>query len=194
MKLSIASLLALLLITICAQSAEEFSFAERVKHPAKIPSSMTAQLTKQHVANTSACQEIKDDELYEAQLVSLSKSTKTYLVKPAHACLCSAHDCPMWLFKVNKTTAKLIWETPATSKLEIMDKKLNGYSKLKEVSAVAGQGHESIWAWNTSSYTEIYKNVWHMDAENKCRLGEETTELVDGRMVQHTISCPQNEE
>jgi len=195
MKLSasITALFALLLIALCAQSAEEFGAEQRVKSPAKIPSSIIAQLSKKIATDgINGCQDTKPNDLFEAQLVGLSKSTKAYLVKPAHACLCSAHDCPMWLFKMNKTTAKLIWDTPATSLLEIMDKKLNGYSKLREVSALDGQGHETIWAWNTSSYTEIYHNVWVLDADKKCRLGEETTQLMDGKMVQHTKTCIQD--
>jgi hypothetical protein len=190
---SITTLFTLLLITLCAQSAEEFSFEQTFKRPAKIPASIVVQLSKQAATkDISTCQGVKQDDLFEAQLVSLGKSAKTYLVKPAHACLCGAHDCPMWLFKMNKAAAKLIWETPATSLLEVMDKKLNGYSKLREVSAFEGQGHETIWGWNTSSYTDIYNHVWVMDADKRCRLGEETTQLVDGKMVQHTKTCLQD--
>lgn len=90
------------------------------------------------------------------------------------------------------STPKLIWSTPSTGEVEILDKHLNGYRKLKEAGALATQGAESIWAWDSSHYTEIYKNVWTMDADKKCRLGEETTHLMDGKMVEHTIKCIQD--
>lgn len=174
-------------------ASEEFRVEEHFKTPTKLSASIIAQLTKELGATKiSACQEPQSKDLFEAQLVSLNKSTKAYLVKPAHMCLCSANHCPMWMFKIKGSTQKLIWSAPATGVLEILDKHLNGYKKLKEAGAAATHGGESIWAWDTNSYTEIYKNVWTMDADKKCRFGEETTQLVDGKMVEHTIKCIQD--
>jgi hypothetical protein len=187
------AILFLLFASSTLMASETFHAHERFKNPSKIPSSVITQLTKEIGKDSiGACQEPKASNLFEAELVSINKSSKAYLVKPAHTCLCSSNHCPMWMFKMKGSTPKLIWSTPSTGEVEILDKHLNGYRKLKEAGALATQGAESIWAWDSSHYTEIYKNVWTMDADKKCRLGEETTHLMDGKMVEHTIKCIQD--
>lgn len=190
---SITILFFLLFISIIAQADDSFSTKEQFKNPAKIPAPIIAQLTKEIGKSTIAsCQTPKHADLFEAEIVSLNKTAKAYLVKPAHTCLCSESTCPVWLLQMKGSTAKLIWNAPATSKIEVLDKKLNGYRKISEASSHAEHGSESTWSWDRNSYTEIYKNAWHMDAEKKCRLGEETIQLMDGKMVNHTIKCTQD--
>lgn len=172
---------------------EAFHAEETFKTPAKIPLAITSQLFKSLGKNAiSACQHNKKNHLFEAQLVSLNQATHAYLVKPADMCLCNDNHCPMWMFKMKGSAAKRIWSIPATATLEILDKHLNGYKRVKEMSALNTHGGESIWAWDSGQYTEIYKNVWTLDADQKCRLGEETTQLMDGKMVEHTIQCTQD--
>lgn len=185
--------LLLLLVASALMASEQYSVNERFKSPAKLPAPIIAYLTKEVGAERIAsCQEAKPNDMFEAEIIHLNKSSKAYLVKPAHMCLCHAHDCPMWMFQMKGKAAKLIWNIPATSVVEVLDKKLNGYRKINEASSDATHGSESIWSWDRHSYTEIYKNAWTMDAEKKCRLGEETIQLVDGKMVNHTIKCPQD--
>jgi hypothetical protein len=187
------ALFLLLFNAMLAQADETFSTKEQFKNPAKIPASIISHLTKEVGKSALAsCSEHKPAELFEAELLSLNKSAKAYLVKPARTCLCSESTCPVWLYQMKGSVAKLIWNMPATSKVEVLDKKLNGYRKISEASSEATHGSESTWSWDRNSYTEIYKNEWHMDAENKCRLGEETIQLMDGKMVNHTIKCTQD--
>ena len=190
---SIAALFFVLGLSNPAQADDTFSTKEQFKNPAKIPASVISHLTKE-VGKTAlaSCSEHKPAELFEAELLSLNKTAKAYLVKPARTCLCSESTCPVWLYQIKGSAAKLIWNMPATSKVELLDKKLNGYRKINEASSEATHGSESTWSWDRNSYTEIYKNEWHMDADKKCRLGEETIQLVDGKMVNHTIKCTQD--
>ncbi|WP_232410912.1 hypothetical protein [Methylophilus sp. 5] len=182
-------------ISISAQSGEEFKIEERFKATANIPAPIIAYLTNELGGNQlAACQGSQPHDIFEAHIVSLNAATKAYLVKPARMCLCGTDDCPMWLFKVKSKTAKPIWHTDGANMLEIMDKKLNGLPKLKESGGAVAHGHESIYAWDRSSYTEIYSNVWVLDAEKNCRVGKETTQLMDGKMVQHNKKCVQDEE
>jgi hypothetical protein len=175
------------------QADDTFDTKERFRNPAKIPTHILHYLNKQSNREAIAsCQEAKPHELFEAELISLNQSTKAYLVKPARSCLCTAVTCPVWLLQAKGSTAKLLWHMPATSVVEVLDKKLNGYRKIKEAYTDEAHGSESIWSWDRINYTEIYKNSWKMDAEKKCRLGEETIQLVDGKMVNHTIKCPQD--
>ena len=188
-----AALFFLLFNAMLAQADETFSTKEQFKNPAKIPAAIISHLTKEVGKSALAsCSEHKPAELFEAELLSLNKSAKAYLVKPARTCLCSESTCPVWLYQMKGSAAKLIWNMPATSKVEVLDKKLNGYRKISEASSEATHGSESTWSWDRNSYTEIYKNEWHMDAEKKCRLGEETIQLMDGKMVNHTIKCTQD--
>ncbi|HSI44890.1 MAG TPA: hypothetical protein VK950_01835 [Methylophilus sp.] len=190
---SIATLFFLLTISITAQADDTFSTKEQFKTPAKIPAPIIVHLTKEVGKSALAsCSEHKPVELFEAELLSLNKTAKAYLVKPARTCLCSESRCPVWLYQMKGSAAKLIWNAPATSKVEVLDKKLNGYRKISEASSDEVHGSESTWSWDRNSYTEIYKNAWHMDAEKKCRLGEETIQLMDGKMVNHTIKCTQD--
>lgn len=183
----------LLLTTTISQADETFNAKERFKNPAKIPSHIIAYLTKEAGRDAiTSCQEPKPQDIFEAEIISLNKATKAYLVKPAHTCLCNTSGCPVWMFQAKSTAAKLIWHIPATSAVEVLDKKLNGYRKLREAYTDEAHGRESTWSWDRINYTEIYQNAWHMDAEKKCRLGEETIQLVDGKMVNHTIKCPQD--
>jgi|GEM_PF-374392 len=193
-----ASLLALILSALLFVSiavAEEFKSVERFKAPANIPAPIIAYLTNALGGNQlAACQDARPLDLFEAQIVSLNASTKAYLVKPARMCLCGTDDCPMWLFKVKGKVTKPIWHTEGAGVVEVMEKKLNGLHKLKESGNAAAHGHEFMYAWDKSSYTEIYANVWVWDAEKNCRVGKETTQLMDGTMVQHTKKCLQDEE
>lgn len=190
---SITALFVLLALCITAQADDTFSTKEQFKRPAKIPAPIIAHLTKEVGKSAIAsCSETKPADVFEAEIVSLNKTTKAYLVKPAPTCLCSESTCPVWLFQMKGSTAKVIWNAPATSTVEVLDKKLNGYRKISEASSHAEHGSESTWSWDRNSYTEIYKNAWHMDAEKKCRLGEETIQLMDGKMVNHTIKCTQD--
>jgi hypothetical protein len=187
--------LSALCMALCAQAAEEFKIEERFKTPANLPAPIVAYLTNALGGNQlAACQGARPHELFEAQIVRLNASTKAYLVKPARLCLCGTSECPMWLFKSSGKATKLIWHTPGASMVELMEKKLNGLAKLKESGGGAEQGHESMYGWDRSSYSEIYSNVWVWDAEKHCRLGEETTQLMDGKMVQHTKKCVLDEE
>lgn len=172
---------------------ETFHANEPFKTPIKIPLSITSQLmTELGKTAISACQDIKPHRLFEAQFVNLNKSAKAYLIKPADLCLCSDNHCPIWMYKMKGNTPKRIWSIPATATIEMIDKHLNGYKRIKEISTLDTHGGESIWAWDSTHYSEIYKNIWTLDAEKKCRLGEETTQLMDGKMVEHTIHCTQN--
>ncbi len=188
--------IAVLMFALCpliGQADETFHVNEPFKNPAKLPSAITAQLTKELGKNALAsCQSSKPADLFEAEIVSLNKATKAYLVKPAHSCLCENAACPVWLYPLKGKGVKPAWHIPATSTVEILDKHLNKYRKVNEAYSDASHGRESTWSWDRNSYTEIYKNTWKMDDEKKCRLGEETIQLMDGRMINHTIKCPQN--
>jgi hypothetical protein len=196
MKLSSAKItvqLILLLVSFNAIAAEFFNAEERVKSPAKIPASIVSYLTKEGGTDKiAACREIKPNERFEAEIININKATKAYVVKPAHMCLCESGHCPMWMFKLKGSTAKLIWSAPEVKVVEVLDKKLNGYRELKAIVDTATRGSEFIWSWDRDSYSEIYKNVWTFDTEKNCRFGEETTQLMDGRMVQHNIKCFSN--
>lgn len=190
--MKIISLL-LLLTSSTLMAAEQFRIEDHFKNPAKIPAPVTAYLTKELGAvKMAACKEIKPNELFEAEIVSLNKSAKAYVVKPADMCLCTDHHCPVWMFSTKGKPTKPIWSHSATQTLEILDKKLNGYQKLKETSAEATRGHESIWSWDRNNYMEIDKTVWTFDTEKNCRFTEETSQLMDGRMVNHSIKCFQD--
>ncbi|MGP1716586.1 MAG: hypothetical protein ACTS9Y_05345 [Methylophilus sp.] len=190
---SIATVCFALLFATTALADDTFSTKEQFKTPAKIPAPVIAQLTKEVGKSALAsCSEPKPADIFEAEIVSLNKTTKAYLVKPARTCLCTEGFCPVWLFQMKGSAAKLIWHASATQKVDVLEKKLNGYRKINEASSDAVHGSESTWSWDRNSYTEIYKNAWHMDADKKCRLGEETIQLVDGKMVNHTIKCPQD--
>ncbi|MBF4988101.1 hypothetical protein [Methylophilus sp. 14] len=175
--------------------AEEFNAKEAFRAPVPVPGPIIAYVSNELGGNQlAACHEIKALDLFEAQLVSLNASTKAYLVKPARMCLCGGDECPLWLFKAKSKVTKPIWHTNGASMVEVMDKKLNGYLKLKESGSAAANGHEAMYGWDRNSYTEIYANVWTWDAEKNCRVGKETTQLMDGTMVHHTKKCIQDGE
>jgi hypothetical protein len=181
------------LSSLLSHADETFHVNEAFRNPAKLPSSIISQLTKELGKDAlNTCQPSKPNDLFEAEIVSLNKATKAYLVKPAHSCLCENAACPVWLYPVKSKAVKPVWHIPATSTVEILDKHLNKYRKLNEAYSDAAHGRESTWSWDRNSYTEIYKNTWKMDDEKKCRLGEETIQLMDGRMINHTIKCPQS--
>ena len=180
--------------SLVAHADETFQVKEPFKNPAKLPSPIVTQLTKEVGKDALAsCQSSKPNDLFEAEIINLNKATKAYLVKPAHSCLCENDFCPVWLYPVKSKVVKPVWHIPATSKVEVLDKHLNKYRKLNEASADAIHGSESTWSWDRNNYSEIYKNTWKMDDEKKCRLGEETIQLMDGKMVNHTIKCTQNQ-
>ena len=190
---SIATSFALLLISVASHADETFTSEDHFQKSASMPASTMAYLTRTITADkASACQAVKPQELFETHTVSLNDSTKALLVKPAHMCLCESNNCPMWIFRAKGNVSKPLWSSSATKTLEILDKKLNGYRKLKEASADETHGRESIWSWNKDGYVEIYKHIWIWDTEKICRLGEETTQLMDGQMIERTKKCPQN--
>ncbi|SDK30537.1 hypothetical protein SAMN05192566_0805 [Methylophilus rhizosphaerae] len=189
---SIAVVFALLLTSIASLADEVFNSEESFKSPVSVPAPIVAHLTKALGSEkTSTCQVSRPHDMFEAQLIDLNKSTKAFLVKPARMCLCEANNCPMWVFKAKGSPSKPLWSSPSTKTFTLLDKTLNGYKKLREVSADATNDRESIWSWNKDSYVEIYKHVWIWDTEKRCRSGEETTQLMDGQMVERTRQCTQ---
>jgi hypothetical protein len=191
-RISVFSLCFLWFVTLCAHAEESFVTKEPFRQPAKMPSAIMTLLAQEpSVANSASCGESKPAALLETQVLRLSKTAKAYLVKPAHACLCREAACPVWLFQMRGAAAKLIWHTPAAIKVAVLDKKFDGYQKLGETDGDAAAGSETHWSWDNTRYKQTYKNTWTMDADNKCRLGEETIHLVDGNIVNHTIKCPQ---
>lgn len=184
--------LLLFLLPSALMASEEYSIEKHFENPAKLPAHITAYLTKEVApSRIASCQDVKPHEIFEAEVVQLNASSKAYLVKPAHMCVCTAHYCPMWLFSMKAKTAKPIWTHPATHTLEIMDKKLSGYRKLKEIGDEPTRGHDSIWSWDRDRYTEIDNTEWTLDTEKDCRFTKQTSQLMDGRMVQHSIKCAQ---
>lgn len=191
-RISLITFCFLLFVALSAQAEESFVTKEPFRQPAKMPSAVLALLAQEpSVADSPSCGESKPAALLETQVVHLNKTAKAYLVKPAHACLCREAACPVWLFQMRGAAAKLIWHTPAAIKVAVLDKKFDGYHKLGETAGDASVGSESHWSWDNTRYKQTYKNTWTMDADNKCRLGEETIHLVDGNIVNHSIKCPQ---
>ena len=184
---------ALLLNFGICQADEAFSSAESFKNPVKMSASVTTYLVNELGSKKmSACQASKPSDIFEAQEIELNKSVKALLVKPAHMCLCEDNNCPMWVFKTKGNITKPVWSSAATKNLEVLDKKLNGYRKLKEASTDETHGRESTWSWNRDNYVEIHKHVWIWDTEKHCRSGEETTQMMDGQMIEKTKQCGQN--
>lgn len=191
-RISLITLCFLLFVALSAQAEESFVTKEPFRQPTKMPAAVLALLAQEpSVADSASCGESKPAALLETQVVHLNKTAKAYLVKPAHACLCREAACPVWLFQMRGAAAKLIWHTPAAIKVAVLDKKFDGYHKLGETAGDASVGSESHWSWDNTRYKQTYKNTWTMDADNKCRLGEETIHLVDGNIVNHSIKCPQ---
>ncbi|HEY0907468.1 MAG TPA: hypothetical protein VGE17_09695 [Methylophilus sp.] len=191
-RISVFTLCFLMFVALFAQAEESFITKEPFTQPAKIPAAILASIAQEPaVTESNSCVAAKPAALLEAQIVRLSKTAKAYLVKPAHACLCREAACPVWLFQMKGTAAKRIWHTPAAIKVAVLDKKFDGYHKLGETAGNAAAGSESHWSWDDTHYKQTYKNTWTMDADNKCRLGEETIHLVDGNIVNHSIKCPQ---
>lgn len=182
-----------LLLTLPAQADDTFRSVERFEQPANLPFTILSAVTKHAGAEKMAyCKDLQPNTLFEASIVHLNKTARAFLVKPTHICLCQGGACPMWIYQAKGDTAKLIWNTHAASTLEVQDKTLNKYRKLKAFSASPTAGHETVWSWDKDSYTEIYKYVWTWNAEQNCRIGEETTQLMDGKMVQFTKKCLSN--
>jgi hypothetical protein len=174
-------------------ASEQYSFEAHFKNPAKTPAPIIAYLTKKvSLEQGDQCRAVKPNDIFETEIISLNKSSKAYLVKPADMCFCSASQCPMWMFQMKGKTPKLIWTTPAASALEILDKHLNGYRKLKEMGSEPARGHDAIWSWDKDKYTEIDKTVWTLDTVKNCRFTEQTSQLMDGKMVQHSVKCFQD--
>lgn len=170
-------------------ASEQYSINQPFDHPAKTPLPVLQKVEQWLQANKIGRYDAAAlQQATEAVLVNLGPA-KAYLVKPATQEMCAENHCPMWLVQMKGKQAKLIWSSPAVSAVEILDKKLNKYRELKEVSAYPAHGSEQIWAWDARNYFEIYKNVWTWNAERTCRLTEETTQLMDGKMVQNNKQC-----
>lgn len=185
--------LMLFLLPCTLLASEEYSVEKRFNNPVKLPAHIVSYLTKEvQPGRISSCEEAKNNEMFEAEVVHLNASAKAYLVKPAHMCVCTTHYCPMWMFSMKSKTAKPIWTHPATHTLEILDKKLSGYRKLKEMGEEPTRGHDSVWSWERDRYTEIDNTEWTLDTEKECRLTKQTSQMMDGTMVQHFIKCAQH--
>lgn len=179
-----------LMMALTARGADTFTADTRLPAPTKLPSHLLTYLSQEVGAQAQThCPVPRATDLFEGQLVSLSRSAKAYLVKPTHACLCGPDGCPMWMFRHKGSATKPLWQTHGATQLELMDQRSNGYRKLKEVGGAASHGHENVYIWDSSHYSEIYAHVWTWDAEKRCRLGVETEQLMDGKMTNHTQRC-----
>lgn len=188
------TLLLLLAAFSLHSGAEEFNLETPFKTPVQVPAiilrHMVSELT---AAERDACMAVAQSALFEAQTVHLNSVAKAYLLKPAHRCLCVQQSCPVWLYSATGKTSRRLWHVAATEHVDLLDKKLSGYRELKEYSNHASHGHESIWSWNKHHYEEIYRNDWVWNEQLQCRLGKETTQLMDGHMEQQTKQCIQKE-
>lgn len=178
----------LLLVSSTLMAVEEYSVEENFNNPIKLPALINSYVTKKLSKDIVYCQDEKHTELFEAKVVSLNKSSKAYLVKPAQMCLCGVYYCPMWMFQPKGTEANLIWSTGGTSALEILPKKTNGYRQLKAYGGTAMHGYESVLVWKANKYREIYRKEYTVDNDrlSKCT---ETYHLKGKMLVSVSNKC-----
>lgn len=180
-------LLLLILVSTALMASEDFSIEERFTKPVKIPASINFHLTKVMDKDITYCQDEKHSDMFEAQIVSLSKWTKAYLVKPAVMCLCGVYYCPMWMFQVKGKAATLIWSTSATGVMAILNTKSNGYPQIKDYGG-AGHGHKSIWSWDGKKYRESLRQLYSANSGKGCA-DVETFRLKEGKLVSVSNEC-----
>lgn len=180
--------LLLLLVSSTLMAFEDFSIEESFTKPVKIPDPITSHLNKKMKKDINYCQESKHNDMFEAQTVSLNKSTKAYLIKPAVMCLCGVYYCPMWMFQVKGKAANLIWSTPATGVMAILNTKSNGFLQIKDYGGSAGHGHTSIWSWDGKKYRESFRQLYSSNSGKGCA-DVETFRLKEGKLVSVSNEC-----
>jgi hypothetical protein len=178
---------AIILLHSITAFADSFSIEESFTQPVKIPAAIQSRLNAEMAAGINLCEDVRPETRYEAQMVSLSPSLRAYLLKPTNFCLCGVYYCPVWLYSMQGTQARLIWSTPATGVLEIMSKKTNGYHQLKEFGGTAGHGYKSIWSWNGKKYLQIYRQTY--TTSSKACADVETFRLKAGKLVSVSNEC-----
>lgn len=179
--------LLLLLFSTALMAYEDFSIEESFKNPVRIPASIISYLKSEVGDDTSFCEDVKHEDLFESQIVSLNKSTKAYLVKPSHMCLCGAYYCPMWMFLKGKK-ADLLWSSPATGMMAILNTKSNGYAQIKDYGGAATHGFKSISSWIGKSYKEVYRQDYMVEGSKGC-VDVETFRLKGGKLVSVSKAC-----
>lgn len=178
----------LLLLPLFANASDEFGVEEPIAKPDKIPSSVISYLNKNLANEVKHCEINMLEDALEAKTVRINADSQALVVKPKNWCLCAAQSCPMWLFQVTGSTANRIWFAEGTSGLQLLDQKENGYRQIKEGSATAGHGHESIWTWDGKKYRETYRQDWMMNGEKNCR-EIETYRQKNGKLKKVSTSC-----
>lgn len=181
-------ILLLLLVSFETNASEDFSIEERFTKPVKIPASITSHLNKEISEDMAFCEDLKPEDMLEAQIVSLNKSSKAYLVKPATMCLCGVYYCPMWMFQIKGKKTSLIWSAPATGVMAILNTKANGYPQIKDYGGAASHGYKSIWTWSGKKYKETYRQNYSTDGFKGC-FDVETFRLKGEKLVRVSNEC-----
>lgn len=139
-------------------AATGFSIEEPLDNQIPIPSSIISDLSNKIDIQKYGCTESKISQTLEATKISLSSSSHEVLVKPKASCICGANYCPVWIYQINKKSTKLIWSSPGTGYIEILDKKNKRYKQIRDGGGTAGHDHEEIWAWNGKKYLQTKNN------------------------------------
>ena len=99
-------------------------------------------------------------EALEATAIKLNSNLQAILVKPRAWCLCGASSCPMWIYHLEKNSAKQIWFNPGTHGVEITDKIHKGFRQIRISNTdIRGDTYEAIWVWDGKNYKLISEKL-----------------------------------
>jgi len=160
MKNKIYLLLQFLFILIVASydgvafAENAFSIEEPLEHQTTIPASILSELGKKIDLKQNGCTENEIHETLEATKINLTPSLNHILVKPKAFCICGANYCPVWIYQISKKTTKLVWSSPGTSYVQILDKKNRRYKQIREGGGTAGHDYQATWTWNGKKYIQ----------------------------------------
>jgi len=154
-------LLFVLIITNAYSSAfadDTYSVENPLEHQTNIPKSILSDLSKKIDLQQYGCLENEISETLEASAINLNSSFNHILVKPKAWCLCGANYCPVWIYQLNKKNTRLIWSSPGTSYVEILDKKNRRYKQIRDGGGTAGHEHQTTWVWDGKKYSQTGAN------------------------------------